>query len=769
MNISLAWLLDHLCINNSTIDVDALVKQLIETTAEIEHWYKVSMDLDNQEFFKVVNITSESVSLLMHGIDGKLTIIGAKRNDLLVGDWVLMVRIDEHHYRYATMADLGGQKELMLPSLALHESLYAGGWKQLVEKTDYIFEVDNKSLTHRPDMWGHRGFAREVGALLAIPLKPLDIVTTNVLTDNNRVSSDMTLSLEASACSRFAGIILTEVHNGPTELFMAVRLSRVNSKSINKIVDITNYVMFDIGHPMHAFDADKLPYPSLTMRMGIAGDSLTLLDNTTINLTDQDVVIYNGQVPVSLAGVMGGIHTAVTRDTKKVLLEAAHFDPTTIRKTAIYHKKRTEAAIRFEKNIDSSQNVVAIERFLALCAGQVPYENAGVMVSLGSNSETIIVTIAHERIEKLIGCVIEQSVIVRILESLGFVVTHDTGGAYVIVVPSARATKDIRIVEDIVEEIARFVGYNNIVPRMPLLQSKPLINKTLEYKRGIKNLLIHNQYMRELYSYSLYDEQWLQKVGIVIDNAVHLVNPHSEYAKRLVTSLIPHLLKAIDSNSVNESELRFFEWARVWSLIDDTVLEQEVLSGVFFSKTGEMDYYDAQNAVRAIASFLGLNLKFEQMNLPINFLWQPYQSAYIFFDDCLIGMVGSINTSITSTFTDGVVVAFELYEQPLFAYMSTQRQYIPISKYPVVERDISLLVPLSCTTAEIEASIKNADPLVNDVCLIDFFTKSEWIGQRSLLFRCTFVDHDGTMTKDKIDLVMDTILRVLAPKGVIVR
>src|SRR5579872_3186984 len=310
MKISLNWIFDHIKGDVSGVDVKQLVNKFICTTAEIEAWRKVTLATDALTVAQVKNVASDAITVYCYE-HGKEYVL-PKRNDAVIGA-CLMIAHNGSAAQWATSVMLGGTKDMLLPVLDVPESLRAGGWKSCVELDDYIIEVDNKSINNRPDLWGHRGLAREIAALLNVELRPLDefVAQKDIVTHQSsaQVTHDNPFEItiqDTQVCDRFAALYIPSVTPTASRLNMVIRLSRLDSRAIDLLVDITNYVMLDLGQPMHAFDADALQSKKITIQQAQAGDRLLLLDGENITLTSHDIVIADGGKPVSLAGIMGG-------------------------------------------------------------------------------------------------------------------------------------------------------------------------------------------------------------------------------------------------------------------------------------------------------------------------------------------------------------------------------------------------------------------------------------------------------------------------------
>src|SRR5260221_4979668 len=457
MKISLNWIFDHIkgdpafakasADRLACVDVGKLVDTFIRTTAEIEGWRKVTCNTDNLTLAEVIAV--EGANVTMRSAERNKNYTLPARADAAVGSF-LMIEDIHNAQKWATTTMLGGTKEMLIPALNVDPSLRAGGWKFKIELNDYIVEIDNKSINSRPDLWGHRGLAREIAAILGLSLKSADELMAKKDVMAHELSAHATdynpfdISIANSKlCSRFAALYVSSVTVSASQLNMVVRLSRVDSRSIDTLVDATSYVMLDLGQPMDAFDADAFPSKKISITSASPKEKLLLLDGETVELTPEDVVIADGSKAVSLAGVMGGVQSGVSAHTKSLLIESATFDAATIRRTSARHKKRTEASMRFEKSLDPHQNIDALRRFLFLLdKANITYQAGDRIVSLGTCPNQTFVTVEHAFIEARLGIIIKPERVISILEHIAFEVEqsveHDNI-VYTIAVPSFRA------------------------------------------------------------------------------------------------------------------------------------------------------------------------------------------------------------------------------------------------------------------------------------------------------------------------------------------
>lgn len=773
MKLSIAWIFDHIEGSWKQHSVPRIVDLFNKTTAEIEGFMHVKINLDTLTLAQVTACGADTVTL--NSPEWGETITVPFRDDAIDGAWFLLKRTKDG-YAWATPADLGSAKECDLPAIMVPQDQQAGCWKQEFEAEDYIIEVDNKSITHRPDMWGHRGFAREIAAILNLKLKEEHLFLSDVPVKEygdaqKGQTAHCTVRIDVpKQVKRFGALAIPRIDHTPSLLWMAHRLLRVDSKPIDTLVDVTNYVMLDMSQPMHAFDAACIESNMLEPRFAKDGDELTLLDDDNIKLTHEDLVITDGEKPIALAGIMGGASTAVSGATRSLILESANFDATMIRRSSVRHKKRTDASARFEKSLDPNQNVTGIKRCIKLLEeAQISFERDDEIISLGERSPEIKISISHEFIEKRLGVPLQADQVVDILTNLQFEVGLGEGDLYEITVPTFRSSKDITIKEDIVEEVGRFIGYGSIKRVLPSKQCS-VSDLTHVYRlRCMKSFLAETGHMRELCNYALYDEAFLDLMDWDPQQKLEVKSPVSENARRPVTSLVPHILKAIHENAQEHHYLRFFEWGRTWQL-DTAITEKKSLSGVIYAQKESVDFYDGKALLTQLFEMLNMEVTWRKVNRPEQPWFAPYRTADIMLGDQVIGRAGIVNFGLLHQLIDrGHAFVFELDGDALLSYQEPIEMYVPTSKYPDVERDISMLVPKDATVEEVTNIINQSDPSIVAVQLIDFFEKEEWVTQKSLTMRFVLHDDRKTLTKAEVDAVYDRVIVALTNLGAEIR
>lgn len=779
MKFSVRWIFDHLMGDWRSIDVNLVVDAFNRVTAEIERVVRIEHQLDILSVAQVVSMTGASCTL--SSPEWGVTVTVPTKEGVTIGQWYLLKK-GATGINWANLPDLASDKEGVLGPVQVKEHEQNGAWKQSVPAKDYILEVDNKSITHRPDLWGHRGMAREIGAYFNIPLKPLsEFLHTMPLKRSAQEASTalgadkLTLKMTGNApCTSIAATRCAGVSINPSHISMIFMLASVDVKPINSPVDITNFVMFDLGAPMHAFDADALSENVLEVRKAKNGERLVLLDGQDIELGGNDLVITDGLKPISLAGVMGGKSSGISCATTSIILEAGCFDPATIRQTAALHKKRTDASVRFEKNLDANMPVLAIQRFIAVAQQQGLFMRvAQDILVLGAQAHSGLIKLDHEALEAKLGISIAQEKVVEILKKLEFgvdAICHNGVWQYSIIVPPFRATKDIIIKEDIIEEVARFYGYSNLPHCLMIRQQKPWDMAPLLCLRAIKNVLAYGLSMQEVYNYALYDEQFLQRLEFNPDDAAQVQSPVSEHWRRPVTSLIPHLIKTAEINSSYGDKLRFFEYGRTWIVQGQAISEKRVLAGIVVDQKSDVNFYTIKQEIERLFQLLGISgVTWEHIKAVQDPWFALYESAHIMVQGSSFGRAGKINKPVFNRVMHADAFIFELDVEALLRFSGAVRTYKQPSKYPESVRDVSMFIAESLTAQEVLDVVRIIDSRMIEVRLVDFFVDSEAENRKALTVRFTLQDSSKTLTKDEVDTVTLRVTDALQNLGAVIR
>ncbi len=765
MKILLSWLTEHLDTSTSNIDIHNLVHFFNTRTAEIETFTEFIFDPKRFFTIKTTKLTNE-IQAFCAELDKNITI--AKRTDAVLGKHYLAI-LEGQNWRWATLQDFGTEKEGLMPAVHINKDEETGSWKNNIPTIDYVLDIDNKSINHRPDLWGHYGIAREVSAFLNIPLKSLKSVLQDIKITTS--SKQLSIKLEAEPhCTRIAGIFCANVTAQDSNPLIAIRLAQIDSKPINLAVDLTNYVMFDIGHPMHVFDAQTFTNNELIVRMAEKNESIELLDGQRIQLEPTDVVIANETSAVSLLGVMGGKNSGWNANTKNIILEAAGLDPLTIRKTAQRLKLRSEASMRFEKHLDPMQNITALQRFLFLAQNLgLISKNYESIVSSGKEIKPKSCLLSHEFAEKMLGAPLSSDFVQKTLTKLGFNATYDLkANSYTVVVPTSRMTKDINIEQDLVEEIIRFYGFENIIAKLPDRQTQPFSTQAISHTDQIKRHLAFALNMHEVRDYLLYDAAFISRLKIDLSSAIHVKNPMSANWVTLATSLVPHLLKSVESNIVGNDHLRFFELNRTWHTMHKKFIENETLSGIIFDKKS-INFYAAKEELQSLFDMLKLKVIWQKPTNSVPAWFDTNQVAQLYANGNVLGLAGMISTAWMHKVVQGSAFVFELDGSYLKNHKNAPDVFVQWSKFQDVCYDISLLIPISLTFDALKEAILKSHSLIRTVRLIDFFEKTEWPNQRALTLRYTISNPEKTMTKIELEEIMQHVEKTVIHHGAQIR
>lgn len=774
MKISLAWVFDHIDIPFESVNIPKVLELFTKHTAELEGWEKVSIDTHK---FCVAHIKSIESSISAVLPEHNTTIDLPFRKDLAVGQYAL-VKKEGKSYSWAAVQDFGCQKDGLLNALDMTSAQAQGDWKKFFHD-DYIITVDNKSINHRPDLWGHRGIAREIAAYMKYPLKPWhQIVSTKFshITNKTFHSGDThSFGMEIqdpSVIYKVAGWYCPEVVNTASPLSLAFRLLQVQARPLNALIDLTNYVMFDIGQPMHVFDAQAIKDRAIVLRKAKSGEKLELLDGSAISLEKDDIVLADKKHPLSLVGIMGGAQSGVNLKTKEIFIEAVGLHAATIRKTAQRLKLRTEASMRFEKTLDPQTTVRALERFIGLAQDfRLLKDISAPIISVGQENVRQNISILHSKIEQKLGIQIAEKQIIEILETLEFVVdsvSQKNDIEYIITAPSFRVVKDIAIPEDIIEEIARMYGYDTMIKSLPRKQTQPFSLHVTSVTRRMKQILATHGKMHEVRDYLFYDESFLQRLQWYPENAVAILNPVSENWKVLATSLVPHLIKAVELNSTHQEELRFFEWNSIWQQKPDSILEQKQCSGIIFHQKKEVDFYQAKTLLLDLFHALAIPVTIKKAHNPAPW-YNKYQAADIYCGDKYIGIMGMLQPSFYRSVISGSAFAFELDADFCVQYLPQTPKFSLWSKYQDVVQDISMMLPYQVSAQECIDAISASHKTICNVHLVDMYEKAEWGNNRSLTIRYTIQDFEKTLQREEIDAVVQKVCDRMQKLGAHIR
>ena len=549
---------------------------------------------------------------------------------------------------------------------------------------DIIVEIDNKSLTNRPDLWGHYGIAREIAAITDHELLPLDLIEI----PNDKKDLEITIK-DPNLCYRYTGLKVDNLKNNKTPLDMQIFLYYVGMRSISLFVDLTNYLMLELGQPMHAFDSRVVK----KIEVGLAsdGDTYTTLDGVERKLTKDNLMIKNGDKYFGIAGVMGGLDSEILSDTDSIFLESANFNAGSIRKTAVALGLRTEASARYEKSLDPNMTIIAIKRLVYLLKKENPD------LVFGSNLTDVYptkleeghITLHKNILDIYMGRTLSDEVVTNMLEKLGFKIKTNKD-AYEVTVPTFRATKDVKIEQDLIEEIARMYGLENFEAKplkldLTIAELETIYNQEYE----VKNLLATKYDMHEVNSYIWYDTETLKKLGIE-KNGVKLLGKSENNILR--DDLSFSLMNIVDLNFKNYHKFNIFEIA---TIIENNE-NKRVLSIILADdeKNIETIYMQAKSIVKYLFKMLKNKSVTFTNNVNEKSYYDTSLGKVINVDNTKLGEINVLSKVVTNKLAKKkVIVCIDIDFDKYVRIIPTQKLATEVSKYPTVELDYTIIMP----------------------------------------------------------------------------
>ncbi len=639
---------------------------------------------------------------------------------------------------------------------------------------DVRIEIDNKAITHRPDLWSHEGFAREIAALFRRKLTdPVDMKTASGF----KSSTELKVIIESpEACPRYCGLAVKNITIAESPDWLKARVTAIGMRPINNIVDVTNYVMAELGEPMHAFDRKKLRGDSIIVRFARQGETMTTLDGQDHSLSGEDIVIADAGGTIALAGVMGGGNSEIEDDTNEIVLEAANFNPVNIRKTAGRHSLRTEAAIRFEKALDPENCSRAIIRCYDLIKQILPEAEAATPIidTYPRKFEKIEINTDTDFIRRKLGHFLEDSEITSILTNLTFKV-KSSGRNLSIEVPTYRATKDISIPDDIVEEVGRIFGYENIDPTPPMVPcAPPDANARRLLERKIKDILTRNHNMIEVCNYSFVGEDLLNRLGVNEDRELRLRNPLSRDEDRLRRSLIPNIVKNIELNQRYNDYFSIYEMGRAY-LKDsresaDLAKESYRVAGAFCARKSEVPlFYEAKSAVMDIFTQLSVGgVRFLPARDGLPAYVHPARAMEVLIGKERAGLIFELHPGTREAFeVRGSAALFDLDFDMILAAPRKERSFRELQKFPDAPFEISVIADRLDYTADICSIIaKSSREHVRSVDVLSIYEGDPVPkGKKSVSIRVVFAAPERTLGTGEIEKLQGKVIEDLDKKG----
>lgn len=769
------------------IDIDVDVKQLAEDMTRVGNEYDSASNLINATKLVIgqitecephpdsdhlhlckVNIGTEVLDIVCGAPNARtgLKVIVALDGAILPDKTIKkgMIRGQESNGMLCSIAELGLEHKFLKPEdsegiAELGEDAEIGGDPiKYLQMDDGV--IDFELTANRGDLLSILGMAYEVGAIYDKKVKDVDLKHKESGEDINKTFKT---EVKTENCSK---LLVKKVENVKIEespIFIKNRLIASGIRPINNVVDISNYVMLELGQPLHFYDADKLGN-KLVVRMAEDGEKLTTLDNVERTLTSEDILIADATHGVGLAGVMGGLETEVESDTKNIIIESAIFDSVKVRKTS---KKivRSEASNRFEKGLDPERTTMAIERACKLLE-----EYAGGTVVTGTveydktNNKEKEIEITFKNINDVLGTVIPNEEILNVFRKLGF--TYKVNGEKIkVIVPTRRL--DISIKEDLIEEVSRIYGVDNIEGKLPIVpMRKGSYDKT---QREIRNKMIALG-LKETLTYVLINDKEVNGYTLDKFEPLKLLDPITEDRNTLRYSMIPSLYKVYEYNKAREQkDISIFEIGKGFYKKGEVYGEDTKLCVLMSGKysTGlnnnkNVDFYVIKGIAEEILDYLGYAGRYSFMKQEMPKEMHPGQSAMINVNGSNIGMIGKIHPSVTKE--DVYVLEINLDE--LFTKKVGKMKYKEFSKFPSINKDIALVVDKKAISKDIEKVIKSAGgSLLTNIEVFDVYTGvGVGIDKKSIAYSLTFSDMKKTLTDEEINGLMDKIIDTVSKK-----
>jgi len=616
-------------------------------------------------------------------------------------------------------------------------------------RPDHIIEVDNKSLTHRPDLWGHHGMAREVAAIVGGKLR--DPVRGDLPSGDGaiRVTVD-----DYDLCPRYSALVFENNTIRPSPLWLQYRLEAIGLNPISNIVDVTNFVMAELAQPMHAFDADKLRGGEIIVRPARVGERFAALNGENYDLGPANLVIADAEGAVALAGVIGGAESAISDSTKRIVLESACFHASSVRKTSSALKLRTDASMRFEKSQDPRNTVRGLRRALELLQEVSPGIRVvgGVVDAYRPLAEPPAIELPLDWLDRKLGRAIPAAEVRRILESLEFRVDEVHARTFSVVPPSWRATKDVTIKDDLVEEVGRMIGYDSITPVAPLTPARvPPGNPERAFHHQVREMAAA-QGFTEVFNYSFVSEEQVRAFGLDPAEHMRVANPIASDQNLLRASLLPGILRNVLDNAKNFESFRLFEIGR------EIHPDREVphfTAALYAKDDGVAGLLELKRVAECLLAGVVVRPAAART------YEHPQRAADVVYEETRVGRLFEFHPRMVET---GRAAVLDLDLTVLESLQPATPTYRALRRFPTSAFDLSVVVPGRMLSGDIEAQLVAlaGDSLVAIAFLREFKLPD---GSRSLSYRLTVGSNDRTLASEEVGSIRGRIIDGMRAAG----
>lgn len=634
-----------------------------------------------------------------------------------------------------------------------------GSWDPRLQP-DAVIEVDNKSLTHRPDLWGHFGMAREVAAIVKRPLR--DPVDMRRLPTAGLGTVEVEIA-DFALCPRYSALVFENATVRPSPLWLQYRLEAIGLNPINNIVDVTNYVMSELAQPMHAFDADRLQGGRIFVRPAKAGEKIVALNDESYDLGPSNLVIADASGPVAIAGVIGGLHSAIDYTTTRLVFESANFQAASVRKTSSQLKLRTDASMRFEKAQDPVNTVRGLSRAVELLEEVSPgIRLVGGLVDVKAPLKTSPpIELPIDWLSRKLGRVVTEAEVRELLEGLEFQVACDVPGILMVTVPSWRATKDISIKDDLLEEVGRIIGYDAIEPRPPLVAAVPPPEfPERRFYRAVRSMAAA-QGFTEAYNYSFLSEEAAARVKLAAEEHLRVANPIASDQTLMRVSLLPGILKNIAENSKHFGVFRLFEIGReIHKKASGLPLEVPHFIAVSFAREGDgsAGLFELKRLAECLMPGATVvpaaPLPFEHPERAGEVLWRGES----------VGRLFELHPAVQP---EGRAAVVDADLAKILRLHPGEPKYQALRRFPTSAFDLSVVTPLRETVGVIESRLREAAG--EDVIAIEYVR--QYAGpplpddRKSISYRLTAGAPDRTLSSEEVTVIRNRVIQAMHASG----
>lgn len=641
---------------------------------------------------------------------------------------------------------------------------------------DVVLEIG--ITPNKADCLSHLGIAREIAAKLNKKFRYPEI---KVISNNENSENYASITIEdASICPRYSARIIKNVKIQPSPNWLRNALTKLGIRPINAAVDVTNYVLYEMGQPLHAFDYNKIEGNKIIVRKAKKEEAFVTLDGKTRILDDYMIVIADEKKPIALGGVMGGENSEITDDTTDIILESAYFNPSLIRKTSKKLGLSSDSSYRFERGVDIENVIPALNRaavlIAELCGGEIVGSEIDVYPEPVKLKE---IALRFERARKIIGCDISNDFMLQVFENLGFEKIEQTSEYVKYRIPHRR--NDIFEEIDLIEEVARFYNYDNIEPNYvsSITFSESIVDDNLQIsplKNKIRHFIVSNGFT-EILTQNMVDTR---SADIFTSNPVKIANPLGEELSIMRPSIVPSILKTINLNiRYGNTNLKIFEIGKIFKHTDDNKAllpgyeEREILAISLIGKTfpkqwsekeRPFDFYDLKGFVEDFADFLRLPISFSKIDS--DGIYSP-NSLKIELDNYTIGYCGYVNRGILKNYDiEEDVLLAEIDFSQITHYKTVENKYEPVSPFPTVDRDLAFIVDESTEAKSLLDEIRsNGGKLLSNVLIFDVYAgKNIPEGKKSLAFSLIFSSSERTLTDEEVDSTINQIIKAVENK-----